>query len=675
MLEYVAYSIAPRGLATSFTEAELPDLYATAFVNRFINAAGGAEKRQGIVRHGAVVPGAPEITGLHEMLLADKSLLFASALGKIYRYESETSWKLVYADGTPSAVYKSVQMGKKLIFYNGVDRNIFTEDGETFRELKGIIERGIADSGTTHTGLAESDISDWRTVQVATNDLVYNKTQDAYGIITLVSRQSVTHTPITTSAVGIGRALTKNQAPGDVYEVIDLVELNVIPTGVENDNVAVCTIDSPSAVAVAAVPDWTKTEVRPGDFVRNTTKNWVTQVTAVTTTQLLVVPATSSAGDSLVFMKHAMPIAANAHVHFGRAYYSDARDLGRIVISGPDNPEDLSTDAGTLDSTSISFSSYQPTADRLIAFASFQRFLALCGVRNIYLFEGTTPIIDATTKSVDFTPVGLFPQGVAVERGAVSIGNDLVYVAQDGIQAISLGNDSSVLSRDNLSEPLKNLLRDEIAVAGKRISIFHYPKRAWLCAVLNGRMYVYNYTPYFGAEQQERRGSWSVFDGLFAQQTVYLVTSDGTLYCAGAGGKVYKFDQGTYTDDGVLYNTVYRTGWLSMEPRRRGPVIKQGHYIQPVIDAATVIEYEISVEAPFDDETGDRIKLKVTPARSAIGYATVGSARIGGVSIFDQKQPLRWRGKEARFTFTTRDDRGPDILSRFIVFITRHGAR
>ena len=74
-LQYTIYPIAPRGLATSFSEAELPDDYALTFLNRFINAAGGAEKRQGIVQKGNTVSGAPNITGLHELMLPDGNTL------------------------------------------------------------------------------------------------------------------------------------------------------------------------------------------------------------------------------------------------------------------------------------------------------------------------------------------------------------------------------------------------------------------------------------------------------------------------------------------------------------------------------------------------------------------------------------------------------------------------
>ncbi len=682
-LRYTSYPIAARGLATAFTEAELPDSFATRFTNRFINAAGGAEKRQGIVRAFDTVPGAPEITGTHEMMLGTESILFASAEGKIHKCNSDNSWTTVYVSGNPDYVYRSEQMGTKLIFYNGIDRSIYTEDGTTFKELKSIIERGTADGGTSGTGLVETDISNWiEKSQVKVNDLVYNYNQNAHGIITVVATTSVTHTLIGTSAVGIGIAGSANSKAGDAYEIIDLVELNVIPTGIDSDNVAICGNDSASYISVSAVTDWTETELRAGDYIRNTTKGWITQVTALSTTALYIVRATASAGDSLIFMKSAQPITNRMHVHFGRTYSVDARNPRRAVVSGPDNPEDMTTDAGDLDSTSLDFGSYQPTADRLVAFTTFQRFLAICGLRNVFLFDGTTPIVDATTKSADFTPVGVFPQGVVNGDSAISIGNDLAYISTDGIQSIAMRYDASSLGNDNLSEPLRNELREAIANTDpSEILLFHYPKRSWLCAKIGSKLYIYNYTPYFGqggaqgTQFPTAKGSWSVFTGLFAQQRVYMVLSDGTLICAGANGRVYKFDQGTYDDDGTTYNTQYRTGWLSMTPGKRSPQMKQGRYIQPIFDCGHSITYTITAEAPFSTEARDNQNATITPGANTIGTAVVGTARIGGTNIVDQKLSLRWRGKECRFTFDTSDTYGPDTLSRFIVFFTEHGAR
>lgn len=681
VLQYTVYPIAPRGLATSFSEAELPDDYALSFKNRFINAAGGAEKRQGIKQRGNTVAGAPTITGLHELMLPNGTpMQFCSANGLIYRYDNP-AWTYVATVGNSNSILNSVQMGRKLIFFGGGGIPFYTEDGYVFAFMSAVVERGIASSGTDYRSLQDANVSNWITnSNVNVNDLVFNQTRGGYGVVTLVTTASVVHTPIGPTAQGIGTC-GATAASGDTYEVIDNVELNVIPTGLENDNIAVQATNSSTIISVDQVPDWFKTDMRIGDIVRNATKDTVVQVTAFTTSQLFTNHAISSAGDTLIFLKNAMPIATRGHVHFGRLYMIDDRDHRTAIISGINNPEDVTTDAGTLDSSTLFFGDLQPQADKLQCFTSFQRFVAFCGLRNVTLFQGKDPIAD-TSGNTDFSVVGLFPQGAVSQNGAVSIGDSLAYVSTDGVQAISMSY-SDVLNRNNLSEPLRRTLRDKIANAGDtNIFCFHYPRRSWFCAKIGSELYVYNYTPYFGKgaqsftqAQQSQVGSWSLFDGLFAQQQCYLVIADGTLLCAGAGGKVYEFDQGTYDDDGNTYTTEYKTGWLSMSPGRRTPQMKMGHYIQPVLDTGTSTTYTITAEAPFAIESADTQDVNVASASKAIGVAVIGKTKIGGTSIVDNKIPLRWRGKECRFNFTTNDSEGPDVLSRFTVYFTLHGVR
>lgn len=92
MTKQVTYPIAPLGLATSFTESETPANFATKFRNRFINAAGGAEKRQGMTQTGSIVPGTPTLNGIHELVLPDGGeVLLVSGDGKIAKLANSGS--------------------------------------------------------------------------------------------------------------------------------------------------------------------------------------------------------------------------------------------------------------------------------------------------------------------------------------------------------------------------------------------------------------------------------------------------------------------------------------------------------------------------------------------------------------------------------------------------------
>lgn len=684
MLREANYSIAPRGRATSFTESEVPVEYALEMRNRFINSAGGAEKRQGIAQLGDTVAGSPTLTGLHELVGSDgTATLLASGNGTIWRLDGN-AWTQAYTGFDTSVRLQSVQMDDKLIFVNGIDRPVYTDCCIKYQELKAIIERGDAESATSTTQIVDTDVANWVTnSDAAVNDLVYNITAGGYGVITALASATATHTTISTAGTGIGVALNGNPATGNRYEVIDLVELNIIPTDGDDDNTALAgTGTNATTIAVSGV-NFLNTDIKVKDYIRNTTRSAVTQVSAVATALTVASVAGQTNGDSLVFLKSAMPIAQRAHVHFGRLYLSDARDLRKIRISGAGNPEDMTTDAGTLDSSTVKFGALQPQGDAVLSMSSYQRFFIAAGRRNLFAFQGTEPIADTSAATTDFDVIGLFPQGIVSPDSLLSIGNDMTFVSQDGIQAISMVADSSTLGRSNLSEAIKTTLRDAIARSSEvDIQAFHYPQRSWLCLKVGSELHILNYTAFFGQDRAPGQnyitpleGSWSIFDGKFARQNAYFVRQDGTLVCCGSGGKVYAFDQGTYDDDGEVYSTEYKTGWLTLDEPKRRVKTRQIHYIKPIIIAGGDITYTVRAEGNFDVDSSDSATITASSASQPIGTFTIGEDQIGGAGIKNVKYPLRVRGEQVRITFTTQDALGPDTLSRFTLYATVWGKK
>lgn len=687
MVTTVSYPVAPRGLATSFAEAETPVEYALSFRNRYISQSGGAEKRQGIVRLGSTIAGTPTITGIHELVAKDGTeTLFVSGSGVVYKFNGTTTYTSVYTFTTTSANVQSVQMGDKLIFWNGVDRSVCTTDGSTFRELQAVIEKGAATSGSTKTLLRDSGVTNWLLTNVAVNDIVYNVSKGAYAVVTVVASTSVEHTTIGTAATGIGVSTVGNQVPTDQYKILDAVELNIIPTDDPSnpDNVAVLTSGAAATSVRVSGVNFAATDVRVGDWVYNSTRAALTAVVTATSNLVVTSVAGQVAGDSVVFLKSAQPIASHLHVHYKRLYAVDARDKTKIRISGYLDPEDMTNAAGTLDAISVDSGGLQPRGDTLQALTSFQRFLVVHGKAYTYMFEGVDPIATTASSQTDFSVVGMFPHGLVSQRGTVTLGNDVAFVTPDGVQSVGLVNDSSTLNRGNISEALRNTLRTEIAdTPENQIIALHYQRRAWLMVKVGTNLYVYNYAmsaARSGGQNQQQKGnlnptggSWSLFDGKFAEQNAFFVRRDGTLLCAGQGGKVYEFDQGTYDDDGDSIPTEYQTGWLSMDEPSRSVNIKDGRYIQPVILAAGDVAYTIRVEGGYQVDSSDTVTV-TAPGTFQVGEAIIGISQIGG-GISNIKIPLRWRGDVARFTFNTDNMIGPDVISRFAVYVHKRGKR
>lgn len=710
MLSEFNYPITTKGLETSFVESEAPASYATVFTNRFINAAGGAEKRQGITRFGNVVPGSPTLDGIHELVQNDGStILMYSGQGKIWRADETTgSATAIYVSADPNTKLRSVQMGDMLIFTNGVDRPFYTIDASAFTELKALMEVGTLGGPVSALGSSDLTVTNWLTdTNVNNSDLIHNLNGGGYGLITQVfATASVTvtsvntflkHTAIGSAASGIGFQ-TNDNAVGDAYEIIDLVELNVIPTQNPSnpDNTGVLASGaSTTVVRVSAVTDWTKTEVRVGDYVNNTTQNALTQVTAISTAQLGVIGISGQvAGDSIQLFKSAMPIPNKAHVHYGRLFLADERDQRLIRISGASNPQDMSNNAGTLTLNTFSFGDIQPKGDAVLTMDSFLRYFVVAGESNTYMFEGNNPIADVSADasqntimtSTNWTLVAMFPHGVVSPDGALSIGNDFTFVTPDGVQSIALVGFGSNLNRANISEALKVTLRQLIEdTPASQIIAVHYPRRSWFLIKIGSQIYCFNYTAFIGQQNQidqasgnftasQGNGTWSLFDGKFAQQNAYFVRRNGDLLCAGANGLVYKFDNGTYDDDGENIETHYRSAWFSLSEPRQTVNIKQTRYIKPIVDAGAAVLYTITAEAGFDDESVDTCTVTAAGG-NAIGVAVVGETAIGGTSIINNKYPLRVRGERVRISIDTDDSLGPDIISRLTLYYTSHGAR
>ena len=675
----ITYDISPRGVATSFTESELPPEFAARFRNRHINRAGGAEKRQGMRPLGNNVPGSPTLTNAHE--LVDKlgvETLFVTGEGKIYKYDGVSDYVLVHTL-TSTAKIRDVQFGDKLIFYNGVDRNIYTEDGTTFKELIALIISGKANSASNANRLEDSDITDWTTATDTTiNDLVYYPGLDAYGLVTNVSASALVTTAVSASAKGLGISSAAVSA-GEPYQVIDLIEMNIISDGTSDDNVAIAGAGTSAQVIGVSGVDFSSTEIMIGDFVRNTTRSAVMSVTSVSANINVTKVSAQIAGDSLVFLKSKMPITSFMHAHYGRLYHVDSRDRRRIRISAPDAAEDMTSDGGTLDSITFQAGKLQAKGDIILALASFQSYFVMAGEEQVYIYSGTTPV--GTT--VDFSPVALLPQGCVSADGVLNIGNAVLFVSHDGVQTVLQTDSESQLQREGLTSQINETLREELdATNSSEVILFHYRQRSWVVLKVGSAWKVINYAAKAGGEAQILSGGASItdFDGKLCRQRAYFERRDDDLICVGEGGKVFLFDKGDYNDDGETYSTEFQTGWLTLGGGRQGggekpdARIKQLKYIKPLIEAGDAIVYTIRAEGGFNAESTDTLTITASGGSNAIGLATI-PFTIGGSSVINQKHPLRGNGEVIRITYTTQDDKGPDTLSRYTLYANIMGPR
>lgn len=669
------YSIGRYGLGTEFAESKIPIEYCKNLVNRFINLNGDAEKRQGITQLGDTISGAPTITGLHEFIdNQGNATLFCSANGVIYRLSSDnTTWSQVLSGKDSSKRLISGQMGDKHIFVNGSDRNFYTDNaGDSFNELKALIVRGkTSTSATSTTSLTDANVDNWLTNTLVTeNDIVYNSTLDAYGIVTSVGASNISHTAIGSASTGLGSVATSvNQVAGQFYQIIDSVELNIIEQNSGLDNYATATSGTAvNQIRVSGV-DFSNTQIRTGDFVYNTTRAALARVNSVSANLTVTTVASQASNDTIQFYKSAMPVADWFHVHYQRAYYIDNREPSIVRISGPNDPQDMTTFQGNIYANQF-YGARQPQAERLLSLKTFQQYLVAGGERNVYVDRGINPIADTSASNVDFSPVGLFPQGLASRYGMDSTGGALNFAANDGIRNLAATFDANSFQTANTSESIKSEVSSAIKTTDPdEVITIHYPRRNWLLCKVGDVIYNFNYTPYFldGSVQANPYGSWSKFTGKFAQQKCFMVRRNGDLVCAGADGKVYLFDQGSYSDDGQTIDTVMETGWLTLSEPQQSTQVKSGVFIKPQFETSLPITYTISVTGDYSETSSDSITTTSTGV-GQIGFAVIGSSQIGGTRILNDKLPLRWRGEQFKVRISTSDTSGPDIITGFTIY-------
>ena len=678
----VEYKMPSSGLGSDFSQYERPLTFAEVYTNRFRNINGGAERRPGLTRYSGPVTGSPNLTRLHEWVGNDATevLMTSDDFGSIWKFDTATSAWSQATTGKSFVRLLSGQAEDKLIFVNGVDRNFYTDDGgSTFRELKAIITRGITAGGSNSTTLIDGDISNWiGTTLAANNDIVYNVTLNAYGIVSTIASASLTHTAIGSAATGAGTA-SRNQGSGDAYELIDYVDLAIIPQGNgQDDNVATAGPGTTTTVVAVSGVDFSTTEIRAGDFIYNTTRaalGIVGSVSArVNITQAI---AAQTTGDALAFFKSAMPIASWIHVHYGRAYYLDSRDQRRVVISAPDDPEDVTTYQNTLDTTSFSFGTQQPTGDTILSMTTFQSYFVAGGERNLYIYKGNTPIKDSSATTIDFVPTAFYPNGVVSRFGLGTNGSDLLHVTTEGLQAINIGNISNTTIQNNVSQPIRTELLNLIQqTSPNNIQQTFYPRRAWVILKVGDACYILNTNPsYDDFGRLVPISSWHLFSGAWAQKNHYFVRRNGDLLTCGNNGLVYYADNGGTTDDGTVISTDLVTAWLRLEEPQRTVRVKQGQYIKPIFESAAQVDYTINVVAGWDNYSSDSIMV------SAGGGGQIGSAIIGttpiGAGNFTQsnKLPLRWRGEQFRLEFISQASAAPDVITGFSVYGEIGGVR
>ncbi len=715
-MQIIRYKPAKYGMGNESSQNLQPLDFAPSIINRFYNLLGDLEKRPGMtqVADQIVTAGGGSginLTGIHEYVdSSGHSTLFASGQGNLYRYNvsaavTASAWEKIplqydtyYNAGNvrSTSTLFSVQMNDKLIFCNGAQRNFYinsplaTISAGYTQQLYSTITKGTTGSGTSSISLVDGDISNWKTqTNVAVNDFVmtYIDGQIRGTVITSVGTSALDIGNIGVSGKGIGSAAS-NLTSGLAYRIVDLVELNIIPQvspgGTIYDNIAIGGAATTSQVVSVTALNFANTDIRPGDYIYNTTRVGVAVVTTVSSNiNLSNAVSGQVAGDSFIFLKDALPIATYPHVHYSQLYLIDARDPTKIRVSGPNDPEDFTTVSKTLASSTLDYGSRQSKGDILLTMDTFQRYFVVGGQQNLYVIDGNTPIAEVTADVIDLTPVGLMPQGVVSHRGLANIGGEMLYLARDGLRSFLAAYSSNNTTTSNKSEQIKSQLINEISDlldSPDQLQLIHYPRRNWVIMKVGTNMYNYNYTPIYqpGASiyQQINYSTITQYQGVIADITAFYVRRNGDLVMGSSSGKVYIYDSDTNTDAGSIISTNYVSPWHTLQEAQTELtlLLKDVRYIKPVFETFGEIDYNISMVGNYNQLSSDSVTV-TAQGSVVVGHAQVGSGIIGNTAITNPKVAIRCRGEQFQLTIGTESESGGDIINSYTLYGNIFGRR
>jgi len=691
MLGYAFLPFSQRGLVDQRNVLLQDENHAITLDNIVIGVDGNGESRP-VINQVLVSAFPARVTSIHEHInAAGSSRHYAGTQGRLYNMTvasgaisvptTATSFGSAAVGWDTARRIRSSQMGNRMIVYNGTNRPVWTEDGMTFDAQRALSGFGSATSNSSATSLRDAGITSWLLEPVAIGDIVFNRTENGYGVITAIVTGALTHTNISSAATGIG-TITNISSAGHSYEIIDTVALNVLPAdGPLSDNVGLAgATTGVGQVTVSGMTNWFATEIRIGDFIRNTTREAITQVTAIASATLGINGiAAQVCGDSLIFFKDAFPVPHYSHTFFDRLYTIDARGRGKIRVSTKGDPSDYTAAGGTLKATTIEVGSFASEPENFQQIASFRNNIVFGGEKNTLMFQGGDPIVDVSGAETEFELVSIIPVGIRSQDSMVAAHEVLLLIGHDGIQAIGFGQINQVETQ-NIASPLSLRMQAQVEealdVSAGRVRLFHYPRRRMvILRAATDSNFVYSHVvqaPFRrkAAESQyilAGLGTWTSFTGQFAGADAEFVDSDGRMLVAFTSGGVNfigEFDamrQTTAaTPDRALNNMVWSTTLNNLNAKAKEgyrPDILHGKFAALHCEVVSGNAPTVTVEAI----TG--LASAASPAGTvSFGVGATGTEEDTMIALHratmvsppesGRKYPLRWRGQEARFSAT-----------------------
>lgn len=236
---------------------------------------------------------------------------------------------------------------------------------------------------------------------------------------------------------------------------------------------------------------------------------------------------------------------------FGRLWITDEQNTV-VQFSGLLDETDWGgAGAGSIDTLEL----WPDGIDSVTAVAELQNQLVIFGNRSILIFTG----LDDPAGNV-FGLVDIIQGHGCIARDSVQrIGNDLLYLADDGVRSLRRGIQFSNLPLTSMSDAVRGDLVEAIASLGSGTVKSFYSEIEGLYGLKIGASY------FAFSTKQLDNGDLRASKWFGNNWTSATTTSDGSLYF-GQTGEVGLYSG--YTDDGSAYTFRWRSVWLAPSSTR-----------------------------------------------------------------------------------------------------------
>jgi len=349
---------------------------------------------------------------------------------------------------------------------------------------------------------------------------------------------------------------------------------------------------------------------------------------------------------------------------FGRLWVTD--DTETVIYVCPTLMNLSSGDWGAAGGASINTAEVWPDGlDRIVALAEWQDRLVILGRRSVLIYVGPEDPT-ATTFELDDIVQGA---GCVARDSVVGIGNDLLYLSDDGLRSLSRGIAFDTLPYQEISLAVRTELADDIASAVSSpatIKCGASRTESLYLARIGSSYWAFDIRGLVGQSNEFRSLRASQWDAIAF--TAITGSEDGTLYLGQTGGVAsYQGHQ----DNGSAYTWRYRSTWLELD---------QGAFVVPKYARVTFVtetDYAVSMKFSygFDDGSFQSTSATTGEARSVAEYNIaeygIGEYSGGGTRVNQETFQLGGFGDRLQLGLTIEIDGDALAVQRIDIFAKR----